>query len=1050
MIFLKTPNPQIRREILNNISTQDYQKGLVYSPYHINYYGSNRLPDGTLFKFFVHSQNSDKNYRVNIEIDKNIKIKNLDCTCEQFKKTGSCKHLAASLIRFDETIFADNSPSKMFTLTNRIFSYFDEPISGNKKEAKLEIEFCLSKNYYTRTIVKIGDTRLYTSNNKLINLFNNLDNNVDVLFGKNFTYNSKEYYFNNTNIKIINYFDSIKNSIDNFSNIVLNERSMKGLLNIIKETSFIINGKTIDNIISSFPFAIYLNKINDDYELTFDINNDFMALTADNQYIYYKDNLYYLNKKQADLLEQLQNYETNKLIFKKDDVNLFSKSVLPLIKENIKLNDNVDFVISSKPTVKLYFDLFSNEITCKVKLYYDNIEIDYFDKSNKILRDIEFEQEVINDLLNNNFNIIKEQLIMDDLNNIGEFLDNNLAFLSSKYETYTSEKLKNVNVIKKANVKSTFSIGKDNIMSYSFNLDNILPSELDKIFESIKTKKKYYRLKSGDLLNLDENNELKQLNNLVDDIGLSKQDIKCGSGYFPKYQALYLDSLKNDKYSIIKTDNLFDEFINKFNTFKNSDITLSNTDLKLLRDYQVTGIKWLYNIHKTGFGGILADEMGLGKSIQTLFFIKELLKEDKEAKFLIVVPTSLAYNWENEILKFTPSLSYKIMLGPKIQREQLFKNSNENVMITTYGLLREDLDNYQNINFKTIFIDEAQNIKNPNTNVTKAVKNIKAESKFALTGTPIENSIIELWSIFDFIMPGFLASLQKFQSKYKIKTFDEDTNKMLLNLNKLISPFILRRKKTDVVKELPPKIENNIYLELSLEQKKLYVAELNKVNKQFENLMQTQGFTKSKFLILQLLTKLRQICIDPRILFEDYNGGSNKIETLIKVINEVVSNNHKVILFTSFKTALEIVHKELDANEISSYTIDGSISSKKRMELVDSFNNDSTNVFLIMLKSGGTGLNLTSADIVIHLDLWWNPQAENQATDRTHRIGQKKSVEVIKLICKGTIEEKILALQQKKKMLSDKLIESDNRDQNLIAKLNEKDIRDLLTLENSD
>ena len=265
-----------------------------------------------------------------------------------------------------------------------------------------------------------------------------------------------------------------------------------------------------------------------------------------------------------------------------------------------------------------------------------------------------------------------------------------------------------------------------------------------------------------------------------------------------------------------------------------------------------------------------------------------------------------------------------------------------------------------------------------------------------------------------------------------------------------VRPFILRRKKSDVVKDLPEKIENNIYIDLNEEQKKIYAAEVKYVNDEMDKMIKSGGFEKNKMLILRLLTRLRQICIEPKLAIESYTGGSSKIDNLIKIIKEVVTNGHKILLFTSFKTALELVREKLDEESITSYTIAGDVPSKKRQMLVDAFNKDATNVFLIMLKSGGTGLNLTSADTVIHLDLWWNPQAENQATDRTHRIGQTKNVEVIKLICKGTIEEKILDLQQKKKVLSDSILEGELDDSSYLKQLNESDIRSLLAYENKD
>ena len=623
--------------------------------------------------------------------------------------------------------------------------------------------------------------------------------------------------------------------------------------------------------------------------------------------------------------------------------------------------------------------------------------------------------------------------------------EEDINLLAEKYNVFTSEKLKEVDIIKTSNITSTFSIGKDNIMRYNFDLGDIDTSELDNLFKNLKAKKKYFKLKNGNYLNLNNDN-IKELENLVDDINLSNKDIKNGSGVIPKYRAIYLDSLK-DKYNIIKTNSLFDEFINTFLKYKDTKLSLTKKDKEVLRDYQEVGVKWLYNIYKCGFGGILADEMGLGKSVQIIYLIKKLLKEDSNSKYLIVSPTSLVYNWENEFKKFAPDIKYETFGDIKNIRHEKLEKDNPSVYITSYGLLREDYDYYKDIKFNVCVIDEAQNIKNPNAGITKTVKSINANTKLALTGTPIENSALELWSIFDYVMDGFLGGEQEFGRKYNIKDFDEDTNKKLHNLNKLISPFVLRRRKEDVLKDLPDKLENNIFIDLSDSQKKLYAKEVERVNREFDSILHTEGISKARFLILQLLVKLRQLCIDPRIIYENYKDGSNKIDTLINVVKEYVSNNHKILLFTSFRTALDLVRKEFNKNGITSYTIDGSVSSKKRMELVDKFNSDDTNVFLIMLKSGGTGLNLTSADVVIHLDLWWNPQAESQATDRAHRIGQKNTVEVIKLVSKGTIEEKILELQQKKKMLSDKVIEGEDMDKNVISKLTEKELKELLSYE---
>lgn len=408
-------------------------------------------------------------------------------------------------------------------------------------------------------------------------------------------------------------------------------------------------------------------------------------------------------------------------------------------------------------------------------------------------------------------------------------------------------------------------------------------------------------------------------------------------------------------------------------------------------------------------------------------------------------------DWINELpgKKIISKGNHDYWWGSISKLNKLYENKN--VFITSYGQLREDEDLYKDKSYHTMFIDEAQSIKNYVAGITKVVKGIKAGTKFALTGTPLENSPLELWSIFDYIMPGYLSTAEKFRAKYRITDFDDNANMLLDNLNKQIRPFILRRKKMDVTKDLPEKMENNIFVELTDEQKKIYVAELEKVKKEIDDILKQGGEKKAAFLILPLLTKLRQICIDPKIVYPEYTGGSNKIDSLIYAIKENIANGNKILMFTSFKDAMNDVIGHLEKEDIPYYTISGEVASKERMRRVDEFNEKKDPaVFLIMLKAGGTGLNLASASTVIHLDLWWNPQAENQATDRAHRIGQTKTVEVIHIVAKGTIEEKILELQKKKLKLSEKLIDGEIRDKDILSSLSEKDIRELLSNENKD
>jgi len=1042
------------------VHTSDIVAGKTYDVSKISFLNKkeNYNENGKVTHYWYEVDDEEKPtyYDVMVSIENNKKILRTACDCKNFRSIRSCKHIAAVILNNYEEMFG-----KMFINIPKISSSILEKfITSEENIIKKELTVNLIINvterksnyyYYYNSIectvkILIGDEKLYTLGNHA-SAFKSVyeSGEGEVYFGKSFTYNPQKYYLSSDAETILKAY---YNTFDDGGYNYINTSSLKKFLNKLKNIKFVINNYEVDGISEYFPIDTNLIKKNETYELDFDLENIENLIEKDYEYIFYKGKLYHLNAKEQELIEDLKQNELDKLIISKDKLDLFNKGLLKVVRKKLKIDSSVvDIVLPSIIKAKLYFDIRNEYIISNIVFNYDDKEIDYFNKSNEILRDINFETSVLNDVGKYGFILEKDKLVLRDIEQEVEFLENGLEQLATKYEIFTTEKFKNIKIKKKTSVSSMFGIGQDNILNYNFNLGDINSSELVSIFDSMKSKKKYYRLKNGDIINL-EDESLQELNNLTEELELTDEEIINGKGSILKYRAIYLDSLKKTKYSIISTDNLFDNFIKNFYEYKDSNLSLEDTSI--LRDYQLTGVKWLYNLAKTGFGGILADEMGLGKTIQVIYYIKQMLKDNPTSKFLIVVPTSLAYNWEHEFDSFASQIKKAICIGSKEKRKHILKDLNKiNVIITTYGLLREDEEIYENLNFNTMIIDEAQNIKNNHAGITKVVKSIKSETKFALTGTPLENSILELWSIFDFIMPGYLANLTKFQSKYKIKDFDEDSEILIKGLSKQINPFILRRKKSDVVKELPEKLINDIYIDLKDEQKKLYVAELNRVKEEMDKIIKEEGMNKARFLILQLLTKLRQICIDPSIVYDNYTDGSNKIEQLENIVSEYTKNNHKVLIFSSFKTALNIVKEKLNNAKIKTYMIDGSVPAKTRIEMVDNFNeNDDIKVFLIMLKSGGTGLNLASADVVIHLDLWWNPQAENQATDRAHRIGQTNTVEVIHLITKGTIEEKILELQNKKRILSDKLIDGEIRDKNIISELTKEDIEKLLSYEN--
>ena len=463
----------------------------------------------------------------------------------------------------------------------------------------------------------------------------------------------------------------------------------------------------------------------------------------------------------------------------------------------------------------------------------------------------------------------------------------------------------------------------------------------------------------------------------------------------------------------------------------------------VLRDYQSKGVDWLAFLNKYRFGGVLADEMGLGKTLQALAMIQMEMEKGNKLPSLVVCPTTLVWNWQEEIKKFLPNVKTLVLNGN--HRRDLFDEiSKADVIITAYSLLRRDIELYKKISFNYVILDEAQNIKNRNTQNAQVAKTLKASKRLAMTGTPVENSIMDLWSIFDFLMPGFLGGAEKFKKRYEIPITKFQDKDQLIKLSNRILPFVLRRLKKDVIKDLPEKIEQVSYCELEPTQAKIYAQMIESARAIATKSVSEHGFEKSRMVILTLILRLRQICCHPMIAGVDlgHRSVSGKMELLKETISELLVGGHKVLIFSQFVSMLKIMEEYLEREQIAYAYMDG--SSKDRQEEVERFNNDpSLKVFLLSLKVGGVGLNLTSADTVIIYEPWWNPAVENQAIDRVHRIGQNNSVLAYRLIAKGTIEEKMLELQNRKRFLMDSLILSE---ENIGKKLDWEDIKFLLDM----
>lgn len=559
------------------------------------------------------------------------------------------------------------------------------------------------------------------------------------------------------------------------------------------------------------------------------------------------------------------------------------------------------------------------------------------------------------------------------------------------------------------------------------------PEELEALYQSLLKKRRYHRLADGRFIELD-GSSVKTLAELTHMLQLPPKALARGTGEPPAFRGLYLDSLLAGSEGIdVRRDQQFRAMVRNFKSIDEGDYTLPAHLERMLRPYQKTGFLWLKALDSCHFGDILADEMGLGKTAQVIAYLTTLTDSRPS---LVVCPASLILNWKEELAKFAPGLEVALVMGTAAERRALLSRSGQaQVLVTSYELLRQDIQHYQGRPLYCCILDEGQHIKNQSTQVSKAVKRIDCRQRFVLTGTPIENRLSELWNLFDFLMPGYLFSHKSFVDKLEKPVVKSGDPQAAAQLRRLVQPFLLRRLKKDVLKELPPKIEYVQKIPLSVEEQKVYRASVLQTRQTF------QSGGQGKLAILTALTQLRQICCAPGLCFENYKGSSSKLEAALELCAGMVENGHQILLFSQFTSMLDLLRQGLDQRHISHFTLQGSTPKEKRAQLVKSFNAGGASVFLIALKAGGTGLNLTAADVVIHYDPWWNLAAQDQATDRAHRMGQQAHVHVYKFIAKDTIEERIVELQSKKAALMDTIA---GGDQTSILELSQADLLALL------
>lgn len=736
-------------------------------------------------------------------------------------------------------------------------------------------------------------------------------------------------------------------------------------------------------------------------------------------YLFSEDNIWQIAR--ADFVRlspALEMLGGKNLFFTQKDVGAFCSYVLPELGDKLQIDDPDRLLLDQiplTPVVQFYLDV-PREMTLSAhaEFLYGEDKVTPFDPvDSSLLRDVRAERRAAR---------LLEEYMRPTVQNAGvyetgseeavyRFLEQGVPALMTEGEVYLSEAFRDLQV---PAPKVTVGVSvHGSVLDLDVDTGEFPAEELKGLLQSLRRKKRYHRLRDGRLLRLDES--LHVLDELDETLELSGAKLGQTHVELPLYRAPSLESALAGQSGVrFNRDDAFRRISRSFHSVQDSEYVLPASLQGVLRKYQRDGYRWLRTLDSYGMGGILADDMGLGKTLQVLAYLLALKEGGQALPSLIVCPASLVLNWEEECAKFTPQLRCLAVDGSAARRAELAAQfGNYDLVVTSYDLLRRDAELYEKQDFYACIIDEAQAIKNHTTQKYRAVCQVRSRVRFALTGTPVENRLSELWSIFSFLMPGYLYPYHTFCGRFEKPIVQERDEEALRRLNQLTTPFLLRRMKTDVLKELPPKIENVYHVNLGEEQRKLYLAAVLDSKEKLR-----AADPEDRTAVFAVLMRLRQICCDPRLVADNWTGGSAKLDACAELVSSAVEGGHRVLLFSQFTSMLALLEQKLDELGISHFTLQGSTSKPQRAELVRRFNAGGAQVFLISLRAGGTGLNLTAADVVIHYDPWWNVAAQNQATDRAYRIGQQNTVQVYKLIAQDTIEKKILELQEAKQDLA--------------------------------
>ena len=1028
----------------------------------LNYYHGGRVHGLSYNRqkeiWFAEVRGTD-NYYVEVDLSEmnNGRIQTY-CDCPAFDMYESCKHLVAVMLQFaEETNLPHHTEATTSAFIEGIISGVQTSPNIMSDKIPMQIQYVIT---FERTNkiwleLKTGIDHCYVVRS-IRDLLDHVLDDEPYFFTQKFTYDPDDHFYLQQDMDILELLQSFISTGDIYTDrsyfsenaydkrrLLIPPLSFSLLLSKLIERDVTVESSNgvyteIKMVHDESPFH-YTVTHNEEKQLVLKMDGIQSATYfEDYQMVFMEGVFYFPTRSQQQTLQQVKQIgmgQNHELPITTATADRFFSEALPVLKKQspVEISPTVtDEIVEYPLRAKLYLEKSADAIVGKLRYHYGDIEIDPFsnrtEKDIIIIREVEKEQEIMHLIEQSNFHYNGKELYINLIEDeeVYDFLYTILPMLDEYVELYLTSNIQSLIVENEPIPSTTVNVeSASNLLEIGFDISGVNEDEVTEMIQAVIEKKRFYRLHSGAIVSL-EGDDYQSIKRFFEDADVTEDDMLDGKVVMPVYRGLQIDELIETKKSY---DPSFHKLLRQLQSPEEQIYELPSNLEADLRHYQEMGYQWFKSLSEYHLGGILADDMGLGKTVQTIAY---LLSEPSDKPHLVVVPSSVIYNWQNECERFAPTLQVEVIAGSPEERQQLIEDAKDaDIWITSYGTIRQDVEMYQDVHFHSLILDEAQFIKNYATKTSKAIRQIKATKRYALSGTPIENSIDELWAIFQVVLPGLMPSLKKFRKLEPSK------------IATLTRPFVLRRLKEDVLKELPDKIEAVHVSELTKEQKNLYIGYMQELQEMTSESIAANNFQQNRMKILAGITRLRQLCCHPSLFIENYEGRSGKLDDLMDTIQKMMANGRRMLIFSQFTSMHNLFIEALDKLGIDYFYLHGQTPAKDRVSMSQAFNEGEKSVFLISLRAGGTGLNLTGADTVILYDLWWNPAVEDQAAGRAHRFGQKNVVQVIRFITEGTIEEKIYELQQKKRELIDQVIQPG---ETMLSSLTEDDVRQLLSL----